>query len=283
MPEPRRPLRLLVLGGTTEASALARTLAGRTDIKPLLSMAGRTEKPIAPPIPYRIGGFGGAEGLANFLRSEGIEAVVDATHPFAARISANAVAACHAARVPLAVFSRPAWSPEPLPSMQGAQPTKQPSAAAALGCFAPFAMTDGGDRWISVADIAAAVAALNGPPRRVFLTTGRLDLRCFQAAPQHCYLIRTIDPPDPADLPPVAEVVLARPPFAVEDEIALMRAHGIDLLVTKNSGGAAGAAKLAAARRLGMPVIMIERPPPSGALELNGLEAVLAWIEAQRP
>ena len=303
-PRPERrslsALRLLILGGTTEASALSRAVAGRGDLAPILSFAGRTESPVAPATPFRVGGFGGPEGLAAFLRGEGIDAVVDATHPFAARISANAVVACRAAGVPLVVYTRPAWkqsdatalrdgAESPTPSLRGAPATKQPRERALLGGFASLAMTDeadcenviGRDRWTFVRDIEGAVTLLHQPPRRVFITTGRLELARFRAVPQHRYLIRTIDPPDPADLPHDATVVLARGPFTLKAEAALMLEHAVDLLVTKNSGGTATAAKLVAAHELRIPVLMVDRPARSGALELHSIEGVLDWIADQ--
>lgn len=245
-------LRLLILGGTSEGSALARALAGRTDITPLLSLAGRTEHPVVPPIAHRIGGFGGLDGLAHFIAHEGIDAVLDATHPFAARISANAVAACSGTGTPLATFTRPPWQPE------------------------------AGDRWTAAPDIEAAAAMLGATPLRVFLTTGRLDLARFKRAPQHHYLIRTIDPPTPAELPPGHTLLLARGPFTAADEESMLRSHPIDVLVTKNSGAAASAAKLAAARHLDVPVIMVDRPPAAGGITFFTLDETLAWIAAQR-
>ena len=242
---------LLILGGTTEASRLASAVAGMPSVAPLLSLAGRTAQPAVAPIPTRVGGFGGAAGLAAFLRSERVDAVVDATHPFAVRIKANAAEACDTTGVPLAAFSRPAWVPGP------------------------------GDRWAIVADIDAAVAQLGTVPRRVFLTTGRLDLARFKAAPQHHYTIRTIDPPDPADLPPIHTLVQARAPFDEANEQALLAAERVDCLVTKNSGGDATVAKLEAARRLGIEVIMVERPAVPQRLTFETLGAVLAWIDAQ--
>ena len=219
----------------------------------LLSLAGRTERPAAVPVPVRTGGFGGADGLASFLRDHCIELVVDATHPFAARISAHAVAACAAAGVPRVVFSRPAWMAGPA------------------------------DRWTAVPDIPAAVGALGAARRRVLVTTGRLGLAAYHAAPQHHYLVRTIDPPDPADLPPDARLILARPPFTSADEAELMRREGVEVLVSKNSGGAT--AKLEAARVLGLPVVMVQRPPPPPGPLLINLDAVLALIatHARRP
>ena len=232
---------------------MAAALAGRTDVAPLLSLAGRTERPVPPPVPFRIGGFGGAEGLAGYLRTKAVAAVIDATHPFAARISANAVAACRLASVPLAAFTRPPW------------------------------VAEAADRWTSVPDIAAAAASLGAAPKRVFLTTGRLDLAAFAAAPHHHYLIRTIDPPDAAVLPPNHRIVLARGPFTFEGEEALMRAEAIDVLVTKNSGASATGAKLEAARRMGVPVIMVEPPSLPDRPTFYDFGSILGWIEAQRP
>ena len=245
-------MRLLILGGTSESSALARALAGRTDVAPILSLAGRTARPADVPVPVRIGGFGGVEGLAAFLETDGIAAVVDATHPFASRMSAHALAACAQRAVPLARLTRPPWVPEP------------------------------GDDWRRVADLDAAAAALGAAPRRVFLTSGRLGLASFKRAPQHHYLLRSIDPPSREDQPPLCGIVLARPPFALAEEDALMREHRIDVLVSKNSGGA-GTAKFAAARNLAIPVIMVERPVEDRATDcFDDLAALLGWIEAQR-
>ncbi len=246
-------MRLLILGGTTEASRLAGALAGRDDVAPVLSLAGRTRNPALPPIPHRIGGFGGIAGLSAYLVQERIGAVVDATHPFAARISAHAVAASAAAGVPLLAFTRPPWRPEP------------------------------GDRWQAVPDLDTAAAALGPVPRTVLLTVGRLGLGCFRAAPQHRYIVRSIDPPDPADLPPDVILLLDRGPFLLEDERALMRREGVDTVVTKNSGGSAAVAKLEAARALGIGVVMVDRPRIEGQRpEAETLPDVLDWIEARR-
>ena len=241
---------MLVLGGTSQASELARRLAARPDLEATLSLAGRTAAPAASPLPTRIGGFGGAEGLADYLRAHRIDAVIDATHPFAARISANASAAAASAGLPLGVLSRPAWCP-------------------GLG-----------DDWCEVESIEAAAEALGASPRRVFLTVGRLQAGAFRAAPQHWYLMRSIDAP--GDLPPNCEVLLARPPFLFDDEIALMRERRIDVLVSKNSGGEAARAKLDAARALGLPVVMVARPASLQGPKLEDVEAALRWIEAHR-
>jgi precorrin-6A/cobalt-precorrin-6A reductase len=246
-------IRILILGGTTQASELARALAGRADVSPLLSLAGRTQNPAPAPIPCRIGGFGGAEGLARFLREEKFDALIDATHPFAAQISANARAASATSGVPLLVFSRPAWAPGE------------------------------GDQWREVATMTEAVAALGETPRRVFLTQGRLQLAAFAAAPQHFYLVRAIDEPDELRLLPRNKFISARGPFTLDVERELMRAEGIEILVSKNSGGGATAAKLAAARELHIPVILVARPEAQDAAEASRLDDVLDWIEAHRP
>ncbi len=246
-------MRILILGGTTQASDLARALATRADVEPLLSLAGRTQNPTPAPIPCRVGGFGGVEGLATFLRDHQFDALIDATHPFAAQISANARAASAASGVPLLVFSRPAWAPNE------------------------------GDDWSEVGGVAEAVAALGAKPRRVFLTHGRLQLAAFAAAPQHFYLVRAIDRPEELRLLPHHKFISARGPFTLEGERDIMRAERIEFLVSKNSGGGATAAKLVAARELKIPVVLIARPQAEGAEEAARLADVLDWIEAHRP
>ena len=245
-------MRLLILGGTTEASSLVRRIAERTDLQPVLSFAGRTQSPVAPPIPFRVGGFGGVAGLEAYLAEHGIRAVIDATHPFAAQMSRNAAAACGRLGVPLAVFTRPAWRRQE------------------------------GDRWTGVADMGAAARALGEQPRRVFLTIGGLQLAAFAEAPQHHYIVRTIDPPDAVRLLPSHRLILARGPFSLVDEIAVMRDEQVDALVTKNSGGAATEAKLSAARALGIEMIVVERPQAGAVPVYETLDGILAWIEAHR-
>jgi precorrin-6A/cobalt-precorrin-6A reductase len=242
-------MRVLILGGTTEASALARYLAGRADIHAELSFAGRTRSPVAPPIPFRIGGFGGVEGLKAYLVKYRVDAVVDATHPFAAQMSRHAVAACRALEVPIAGYSRSAW------------------------------VEQAGDRWTRVHDMAGAVRALGAQARRVFLTVGGVQLGVFAQAPWHWYLVRTIDPPVGLH---VQQLILARGPFAVEAEIALMQGERIDVLVTKNSGGAATGAKIEAARALGVEVVIVDRPAPEAYPAFERVDDVMAWIEAHR-
>lgn len=246
-------MRLLILGGTTEASALAHRIDGRHDLYPVLSFAGRTRNPVPPPIPFRVGGFGGIAGLKAYLTEHRTDAVIDATHPFAAQMSRHAAAACHDLGLPLAAFTRPAWS------------------------------TQDGDRWTSVSDVAAAARALGERSRTVFLTIGGLQLAVFAGAPQHRYIVRTIDPPETIASLPFHRLILARGPFGVAEEIALMRAENIDVLITKNSGGAATQAKIAAARTLGLEVIIVQRPAPEDVPTINAVDGVLAWIEAHRP
>lgn len=247
-------MRVLILGGTTEAAALARALAGRTDVEPTLSLAGRTLAPERPPIPVRIGGFGGADGLAAWLGAERTDLLIDATHPFAAQMSRHAVEAARRVGVPHLVFTRPPWRLGP------------------------------GDRWTSVPDMAEAAAALGPTPRRVFLTVGRLLLAAFAAAPQHTYLIRTVDPPDGIEALPHRELIRARGPFDRHAEARLMRQQRIDILVTKNSGGGATYPKLEAARALGLPAIVVERPAlPPGVTIWHDLPSVLAALEVHRP
>jgi precorrin-6A/cobalt-precorrin-6A reductase len=242
-------MRLLILGGTTEASALARLLAADARFAPTLSYAGRTAKPSLQPIPCRVGGFGGAEGLARWLAHEKIAAVVDATHPFAARISANAVAACRALAIPLASIVRPAWQPKT------------------------------GDRWTCVGSAAEAAEKLGLIPQRVFLTVGRLELAAFASARHHFYLARTIDPPGDVFLPPNIRFVLDRGPFDVETEAALLVRERIAVLVSKNSGGSAIYGKIEAARRLGLPVVMIDRPEKPAGHAVADANAAYRWLD----
>ncbi len=244
------PARLLLLGGTSEASRLARLLAERDDLVVITSLAGRTASPLPQPGLVRVGGFGGTEGLAAYLRCEGISLVVDATHPFAAVMRWHAFAACGAEGVPRLRVERPAWS------------------------------AGDGDLWTSVATMgAAAEEVASGRSTHVFLTIGRSDLDLFSVAAdgRRRWLIRSIDPPGFLTLAP-ARLVLDRGPFTEESEADLMAASGVDLLVSKNSGGDATAAKLAAARRLGIGVVMVERPSsPPGPVASSADEAA-RWV-----
>jgi precorrin-6A/cobalt-precorrin-6A reductase len=247
------PLRVLILGGTTEASVLARTIVGDARLAPVLSLAGRTTSPQPQPIPTRIGGFGGIEGLVRFLREERIDAVVDATHPYADQMSAHAVAACRETAVPLASLVRPEWQRH----------------------------TD--DRWHVVADSAAAAQALGAAPRRVFLSLGRQDLHVFAMAPQHHYLARLIERPEQESLPPDLRLLQARGPFDRADEERLLQRERIEIMVSKNAGGSATYAKIEAARALGVPVVMIARPrKPAGAV-MADVDACVAWLHGLAP
>jgi len=245
-------MRVLVLGGTFEAGKLADLLAGQSGISSTLSFAGRTNALRAPQIPYRIGGFGGVEGLQAYLEAERIDVLVDATHPFAEQISRHAAIAAARAKIPLVVLSRPAWVAQP------------------------------GDHWIDAADMAAAAAALGRKPRRVFLTIGRLQIGAFAAAPQHSYLIRTIEPLALSPNLPRHRVILGRGPFAVEAEEKLLREESIDVVVTKNSGGEAAFAKLRAARQLGLPVVMVARPRQASGPVLHDPAEVMAFLHRHR-
>ena len=242
-------MKALILGGTTEATALARLLSGHPRIEAAVSLAGRTKQPVLPPLPTRIGGFGGVDGLAAHLAGNGIRAVVDATHPFADRISANAAAACARTGVPLLVLTRKPWTPGE------------------------------GDRWIGVPDMAAAAEALRPLGDNIFLTIGRQEVAAFEATPDKRYLIRAVDPPEPLPALPRMSLILDRGPFTVEGELALMRGQGVEAIVSKNSGGRATDAKLEAARALGLPVVMVERPAGNGVAELHGVDAAVGWLE----
>ncbi|WP_122074150.1 cobalt-precorrin-6A reductase [Pseudophaeobacter sp. EL27] len=239
--------RTLVLGGTTEASRLAKALAEAGE-DAVFSYAGRTASPVEQPLPTRVGGFGGVEGLHAYLRDEAISHVVDATHPFAAQMSLNVVQACAEAGLPLCAFERPAWQ------------------------------AGKGDDWSHVADIDAAVQALPEAPARVFLAIGKQNLAGFAAKPQHHYLLRLVDAPA-ADLPlPNCSVEIARGPFDEAGDLALLQRHGITHLVSKNAGGRGASAKLAAARALNLPIVMIDRPQVPPRMTYGDLAEVMAWL-----
>ncbi|WP_261575012.1 cobalt-precorrin-6A reductase [Frankia gtarii] len=259
------PRRVLLLGGTGEGRRLAVTLAAEAGLDIVYSLAGRVRDPQVPPsCRVRIGGFGGPAGLADHLRAERIDAMVDATHPFAARMSAAAAAAAAATGVPLLILNRPGWHERPgddwrrVPSL--------PAAADLVDRFTP-ARPDGND-------------GEPGQAPRVFLTTGRTDLALFADQHRPWFLARCVDPPT-GTLPPRLTVILDRGPFDVAGETELLRRHAIDAVVTKDSGGTMTAAKLTAARDLGLPVIMVDRPStPPGVPLVTGVEAAAHWLTA---
>jgi precorrin-6A/cobalt-precorrin-6A reductase len=240
-------MRALLLGGTGDANALAAALM-RARIDAVYSYAGRTQIPLGHALPTRIGGFGGAAGLANYIRQEKITHVIDATHPFAAEMSRHAVEACAATNTPLIALERAPWT-------RGA-----------------------GDDWIDVADIDAAIAALPNAPARVFLAIGRQHIAPFAAKPQHAYTLRLVDEPEGALPLRNAEVIISRGPFTLQSDRELMAMRGIDLLVARNSGGNGARAKIDAARELGIPVIMIARPALPERPRVESVEEVIAWL-----
>lgn len=239
-----------MLGGTTEASALARRLAAE-GVDAVFSYAGRTAAPVAQPLAQRIGGFGGVEGLVDYLTREGITHVVDATHPFAAGMTHNAVAACTATSTPLLALERAAW------------------------------VAEAGDNWTHVPDTAAAAAALPDTPARVFLAIGKQTLAAF-AGQNHHYLLRLVDPPETRPLPDCT-VILDRGPFTVANDLALLTAHKITHVVAKNAGGTGAAAKLIAARQLGLPVILIDRPAVPARRVVANVDQVMDWLHQTPP
>lgn len=245
----RSKMRLLILGGTTEARLLAEQLAELDGFEAELSLAGRTKVPLPQALSCRVGGFGGAEGLAEYLRAGRIEALIDATHPFAERISENAGQAARSVGIPLFTLTRVPWTAQP------------------------------GDRWTEVADAAAAALAIGEQRRRVFLTVGRQQVPVFEAAPQHDYLIRVIDPPEPMPAFPQSRLLLARGPFTLESERDLLAAEGIEVLVSKNSGGEGTRAKIDAARQLDLPVVLIRRPAEPGGRVFHDADALLSALE----
>lgn len=240
--------RLLILGGTAEARLLAARTAAIPGLVTVTSHAGRTRQPRVPAGELRSGGFGGVDGLAEYLAREGVDLAIDATHPFAARISAHAAAACARTATPLVALRRPQWRAGP------------------------------GDSWIGVDDMEAAAAALDDRFGRVFLAVGGNELACFAGLAGKWFLVRLVEPPSAPPGLADCEVVIGRGPFAVADEKRLMTDRAIDGVVSKNSGGDATYAKIAAARELGLPVVMVRRPPPPEGETVEGVDAAVAWL-----
>ncbi|MGE3366415.1 MAG: cobalt-precorrin-6A reductase [Rhizobiaceae bacterium] len=223
--------KILLLGGTTEAREIAEVLASCAESEALMSLAGRTSFPAAFPTPVRIGGFGGAEGLASFLRENAFDLLINATHPYADQMWRNAIEAAKLADVPLVAFHRPAWTPV------------------------------AGDKWTEVDGVAGAIAMLGRrKARNVFLPLGHKELVKFEAVPRHRYLIRAIESFDPPLNLPKASYLKARPPFDKASERELLKSQQIDVMIVKNSGGSASYPKIVAARELGIEVIVIDRP-----------------------
>ena len=219
----------------------------RAGLDAVYSYGGRTRAPAGQPLPIRIGGFGGATGLADYIRQKGITHVIDATHPFAAEMSRNAVAACAETGTPLIALERAPW------------------------------VRTADDNWIDVADIASAVAALPEKTARVFLAIGRQHIAPFAEKPHHAYTLRFVDPPEGA-LPFAADVIVSRGPFTLQSELEMMRSRGIAWIVARNSGGDGARAKIDAARALGLPVIMISRPQLAERLRVESVAEVMQWL-----
>ncbi len=240
--------RVLILGGTGDAAALAVQAAQLPDVEVISSLAGRTQSPAMPAGNFRIGGFGGIAGLTEYLRQQQISHLIDATHPFAAQISWNAAEAAQAVGIPHLLLIRPAWE------------------------------KTSGDRWIEVVSHAEAAAVLPELAQRVFLTIGRQELAAFAHLTQW-FLMRMIDPPLPDAAVPPGEILLERGPFSLDAELALLSQCQIQAIVSKNSGGAATYAKVIAARELGLPIVMVQQPPLPMGDHVSELTAALAWIQ----
>jgi precorrin-6A/cobalt-precorrin-6A reductase len=244
---------LLILGGTGEASTLARAVLARFGdaLNLTTSLAGRTERPGPLPTRVRIGGFGGPAGLAAYLVQHGVHRLIDATHPFAVRISTEARLACDEVGVPRLLLRRPPWRRHPL------------------------------DRWIEVDDMAAAAEVVGRVGRRAFLTVGAGEIACFAAADGVRFLVRLVDPPLQRLPLRCHEVVIGRGPFTLAEERHRLERHAVDVLVCKASGGAATEAKIVAARDLGIPVIMVRRPPPEPGDAVETVEAAVDWLASE--
>ena len=243
-----RTHRVLILGGTSEAAQLAARLSERTDLIVISSLAGRVEKPVLPAGIIRTGGFGGVPGLIEYLLKQSIEVVIDATHPFAAKISSNAELACRQTKTSLIAFERPAWRPQQ------------------------------GDDWVQVADVESAALLVDKPKNRVFLSVGRQELNRFSECRNAWFLIRTIDKPT-VPLPHNSKLILNRGPFRLHDERLLLQQEAITHIVSKNSGGEATYAKIEAARELGIEVILVDRPVIPRATVCTHLDEVYLRLE----
>lgn len=247
---------VLILGGTGEARALAEVLEAAGQARVLSSLAGRVARPRLPVGEVRIGGFGGPERLEAWLAAEDVACVVDATHPFAQRISASAAQASGRGGVPMLRLQRPGWTERP------------------------------GDDWHWVDSLDEAAALLPtlgraGAAVRVLLTTGRQGLGAFRDCGEAWFLVRCVDPPDEADLPPHHELLLDRGPYTLDGELGLIDRHRIDVIATKDSGGDLTVAKLDAARERGLPVVVVRRPPGPDVPTVDTVDAAATWTAAQ--
>ncbi|RUR40971.1 cobalt-precorrin-6A reductase [Vreelandella populi] len=241
-------INVLILGGTSEASVLASAISER-EIPAIFSYAGRVKAPKAQPLPTRVGGFGGVAGLVAFIKQNQITHIVDATHPFASQMSRNVLNAAMQTGVPAIALTRPAWAPS------------------------------AHDNWQSVASIEEAVRALECLPQRVLLAIGRMHLAAFAAQPQHHYVLRLVDEPTASPPLPSFTTTVDRGPFTLEGDLALLKTQRIERIVCKNAGGNGASSKLEAARTLGLPVVMIERPALPARHEVHSVDEVLAWLE----
>lgn len=244
--------RLLILGGTAEAVELADSLSAVKGVEIVFSLAGITRNPRRPKGEVRTGGFGGAVGLAKYLKAERIATVFDATHPHAAQISQNANEAGRLTNIPILHLVRAPWRAEP------------------NDCWHEVATVADAATWLTVSNIVDDAT--------IFLTIGRKGVSAFGAVPRFCYLVRSVEPPN-LDVLPKARTILARGPFSVRDEISLFRNHSVACLVTKNSGGTSGFSKIAAALELGIPIVMISRPPPPDGVTVETVKAALDWLD----
>ncbi len=240
--------RVLILGGTGDAAALAAKASQIPDVEVITSLAGRTQNPTAIAGSVRVGGFGGVAGLSDYLRDRQIDYLIDATHPFASQMSHNAAIATRDIGIPHLMLVRPAWEKQ------------------------------SGDRWLEVQSIEAAVFALEQSAKRVFLTIGRQQLALFARLHNIWFLMRSIDPPSPDITLPHGITVLDRAPFTIEQEKTLMLDHAIDTIVSKNSGGSATYAKIIAARELEIPIVMVQRSPTPPVEQVSDVEGAIDWL-----
>lgn len=243
-------MKLLILGGTGEGSQLAIKAAKTPGVELITSLAGRTTQPTPINSPIRVGGFGGATGLATYLKDNSIDALIDATHPFAAQISFNAATAAKISGIPHLMLVRPPWEKVE------------------------------GDRWLEVHTNQEAAHQLPGLAKRIFLTIGRQELATFSHLNDMWFLMRMIDPPgENISLPP-GDLLLEKGPFSLEHELELLGRYNIDVIVSKNSGGEATKAKIIAARMLNLPVVMVKRPPTPDCEKVSHVSFALLWLES---